>query len=105
MIIYNVTVVIEESLEEDWVNWMKTKHIPDVMSTKRFISYKMCRIISNTDDGISYSIQYRCKDMKTLHEYQINEAPELQKEHADRYSGKFAAFRTLLEVIDENENR
>jgi hypothetical protein len=103
MIIYNVTVLIEYATEKEWVEWMQSKHIPDIMSTGRFINYKMCRIITEADDGVSYAIQYTCKDMETLHEYQAKEAPELQKEHADKYAGKFAAFRTLLEVVDQNE--
>lgn len=105
MIVYNVTVVIEAEVEKEWVQWMTQTHIPDVMATNRFVSYKMCRIISTVDDGISYSIQYSCKDMKTLHEYQIHEAPELQKDHAEKFNGKFAAFRTLMEVVDQNEKK
>ena len=32
MIIYNVTVSVEESIKADWLNWMKTEHIPEVMA-------------------------------------------------------------------------
>ncbi len=45
------------------------------------------------------------RTLKTLHEYQIHDAPELQKDHAEKFSGKFAAFRTLMEVVDQNEKR
>ncbi|MBS1656895.1 MAG: DUF4286 family protein [Chitinophagales bacterium] len=33
MIIYNVTIKIYREAEAEWLNRMKTKHIPDVMST------------------------------------------------------------------------
>lgn len=100
MIIYNVTVKINTEVEQDWLQWMKETHIPDVMNTGRFTSHQLAKVLGqNEEDGITYAIQYICPDMKTLHQYTITEAPALQKEHATRYDGKFVAFRTLLEII------
>ncbi|MFT4755995.1 MAG: hypothetical protein ACI91R_000632 [Vicingaceae bacterium] len=101
MIVYSVTVNINESIHEDWFAWMKNKHIPDVMATGYFSEYRMLRVISRQDDeqGISYNIQYTCDSMANLHQYQVQKAPALQKEHSDLYDGKFAAFRTLLELV------
>ena len=33
MILYNVTVNIDTDVEEDWIEWMKETHIPEVMKT------------------------------------------------------------------------
>lgn len=98
MIIYNVTLSVDEEIHEDWLNWMKEVHIPDVMKTKLFIESKISKILAEEEGGKSYSVMYLCKDMETLNDYQENHAPALQKDHSDRYSGRFAAFRTLLEV-------
>lgn len=101
MIIYNVTVTIDNELHDEWVQWMKEVHIPDVMATGYFIDNKMCRVIDSKAEEPSYAISYMCRDMATLHKYQVQEAPRLQEEHTKRYEGKFAAFRTLLEVVHE----
>ena len=37
MIIYNVTVSVEEDFTNDWLHWMKTEHIPEVMDCGVFI--------------------------------------------------------------------
>lgn len=99
MIVYSVTVNIDNSIHEDWLAWMKNKHIPDVMATGYFSEYRMLKVISRQEDeeGVSYNIQYTCASKADLHQYQVKEAPALQKEHSDRYESKFAAFRTLLE--------
>ena len=69
MIIYNVTVsLVDQTIHEEWLNWMKTKHIPDVMNTGCFLSNKICRLM--VDDEITYAIQYTCKDLATLEKYQ-----------------------------------
>lgn len=101
-ILYNVTVRISKEIESEWKDWMIQKHIPDVMATGHFLSYRMQRMIGDeADDGVTYAIGYIVKDMATLHQYQIQHAPALQKEHTDRYSGQFGAFRTLLEIVAE----
>ena len=64
MIVYSVTVAIDDSIEQDWVNWMKEVHIPEVMATGKFIDFRFCRVFPHhEDDNKSYNISYRCKDM------------------------------------------
>jgi len=99
MIIYNVTVNIENDVREEWLNWMKTVHIPDVMATGYFIENRICKVLVDEEQGTTYSIQYTAASMKELEDYQRLQAPRLQKEHSDRYANKSVAFRTLLEVV------
>lgn len=104
MILYNVTVTIDLDIQEDWVTWMRDVHIPDVMITGMFISYRMSRLMGHEhSDSEIYTIQYLAKDMAHLLRYQEEFAPELQQQHRARYDGKFAAFRTVMELIDHND--
>ena len=32
MIVYNVTVSVDENITSDWLAWMKDEHIPEVMA-------------------------------------------------------------------------
>ena len=98
MIIYNVTVNIDTEIVEEWKSWMKSKHIPDVMNTGKFIDCRFSRILAEEQGGQAYSIQYLCKSKQAFDEYQNDHAPALQEEHTQRYSGRFGAFRTLMEV-------
>lgn len=99
MIIYNVTVNIENDVREEWLEWMKEKHIPDVMKTGHFLENKICKVLVDEEQGTTYSIQYTCESMETLNNYQREHSPRLQKEHAEKFANKFVAFRTLLEVV------
>lgn len=47
----------------------------------------------------SYAIQYTAESLEDLERYQANHASVLQEEHNRRYANKFAAFRSLLEII------
>ncbi len=100
MILYNVTVKILGTLEEEWLKWMQEVHIPDVMNTGLFVEYKICKIFEESEDGgVTYAFQYYCKDMATFQEYQTKHAKALQADHTNRYKDKYVAFRTLMEVI------
>lgn len=101
MIIYNVTVNVEEDVHEEWINWMKTIHIPEVMQTGHFSHHYFTRILNRQEDetGVTYAIQYHCKSPEDFEIYQKIHAPDLQKKHTEKYEGKFVAFRTLLQKI------
>lgn len=102
MILYNVTCRVEETVHDDWIQWMKDVHIPDVMMTRKFISYTMSRLLTTEPgDAPTYSIQYKLKDMDTFEAYQREDAPALQKHHIDRYGESVLAFRTMMEIVRE----
>lgn len=99
MIIYNVTVKIDLAHHDDWYRWMKEVHIPEVMATDYFIKYQMSKLLyTDESDGLTYTIQYYCKDLETLNAYHKIAAPALQKKHTDRYEGKYVAFRSIMDV-------
>jgi len=100
MIIYSVTVNIEEEIHDRWVDWMRITHIPDVLKTGCFKEARFTRVMVQEEQGITYSIQYLCENEQVLNHYADTYAPALQKQHKDLFEGKFHAFRTMLKVVD-----
>lgn len=101
MVIYNVTVSIDQAVEQDWLNWMRVQHIPAVLQTDCFLECRLSRVNGEEDGGCTYSVMYMAQDQAALDHYQAQFAPALQREHAALYQGKFAAFRTTLNLIEE----
>ncbi len=100
MYIYNITINIEESVEKDWLRWMKEKHIPEVLNTRKFSEAKMCQVMVKEEAGITYSVQYTTDSKETLEAYFNEDAPGLQKEMNQLFANKFVAFRTELKVVN-----
>lgn len=101
MIIYSVTVKIDLDVHNEWLHWMKSVHIPEVLNTKKFVDYRMLKVLAQDEtDGITYNIQYRAQTMSDYFDYQNEYAPALQKDHTERYKDKFVAFRTLLKEVE-----
>lgn len=101
MILYNVTVSVDASVEKEWLLWMRTEHIPAIMNTKKFIDHKVFRLMNEVDAGRTYAIQYFALEHADLQAYFREYAPRLQKEHSDKFGDKALAFRTLLEEVIE----
>ena len=99
MIIYNVTLNVDTDVHLAWLHWMKVTHIPDVMATGLFLDSRIFRVLADDEGGITYAVQYTCADMATYERYRDEHAPRLQAETQKHYGGRFAAFRTLLEVL------
>lgn len=100
MILYNVTIKIEPSIQDEWVQWMKEVHIPEVLQTGLFTEYRMTRLLEQDEsDGITFAVQYLSNSMADYQLYKEKFAPALQKKVSDKYEGKFVAFRTLMEVV------
>ena len=102
MLIYNVTINIDDSVHEDWLLWMKDKHIPDMLATGKFSHAKMTKILVEEEmGGTSYSVQYTTKDRATLDAYYKEDAERMRGDGLKRFADKFVAFRTELEVISQ----
>ncbi|MCC9168473.1 DUF4286 family protein [Pontibacter harenae] len=106
MILYNVTVNIEHSVADEWLDWMQEVHIPAVMGTGYFMSNQICRLINEIDNGgTTFAVQYHCRNIEDLEEYQREHAPELDAKHFKRYEGKHVTFSSMLEIVAKDVER
>ena len=100
MILYNVTSSLEPTAAEEWLDYMRTTHIPEVMETGFFIKSQLCRLLNEEDEGITYAAQYYCLSLEQLDEYQTRCAPALRADMEKHFAGKYVSFRTILEVVE-----
>jgi len=101
MIIYNVTINVQEDIHDKWIKWMKDEHIPDMLDTKKFQKALMTKVmVQEPMGGITYSVQYSTESKEMLESYYSENADEMRSK-SKQFEGKFVAFRTELEVISE----
>jgi hypothetical protein len=102
--LYNVTIKIESSIEQEWLKWMIESHVPDVMNTGFFDSYRICKldIVDEEDTEPAYVFQYICSSRERLDNYFTNHAPKLRDDVFKKFGNQFFAFRTTMEVIHQS---
>lgn len=100
MLLYNITVGIDKEVEIEWLNWMKTEHIPEVMNTNLFYDFKIYKVLHDQDDeNISYSVQYLAQTLDQVTTYFEKFAPAILEKLRLRFKDKHVAFMTLLEEV------
>lgn len=104
MYIYNVTINIEESIEQEWLKWMQNEHIPQMLETGKFFEAKMCQVMVKEEIGVTYSVQYTAEDKETLERYYNENAAQLRQEATKLFGNKFVSFRTELKVVNHVKN-
>ncbi|WP_179009217.1 DUF4286 family protein [Winogradskyella forsetii] len=100
MIIYNVTLNIDKSIHQEWLEWIK-EHIPQVLATGKFKEAKLTKVLVEDDEAETYSVQYRALSREALDAYYAEHAANLRQEGLKRFGDKVLSFRTELEVVDE----
>lgn len=100
MYIYNVTINIEESLHDEWLNWMES-HIAAVLNTGKFTAAKLTEVLAENESGRTYSVQYSANSRKDLDDYYQFDADKLRAEAIKKFGNKMLAFRTELKLIKE----
>ena len=101
MIIYNVTVSIDETVHDDWLNWIR-EHIPQVLRTGKFDRATLTKVLADDDStSHTYSVQYRSYSRAALDAYYQEDAEKLRADGLEKFADKMLAFRTELQLIDE----
>lgn len=101
MYIYNVTINIDESIQDLWLAWMQQEHIPAMLDTGKFSKALMTKVMVEEDmGGITYSVQYTTQSKEMLQKYYDEDADTLRAQ-SEPFAGKFVAFRTELEIVSE----
>nr|WP_321221571.1 DUF4286 family protein [uncultured Psychroserpens sp.] len=102
MIIYNITINIDDSVHDQWLEWMKTEHIPQVLGTGKFEKATLSQVMVDEEmGGQTYSVQYRSYSREALDAYYKEDADRLRQEGLKKFADKMLAFRTELKIVDE----
>lgn len=103
MYIYNVTSNVDKSIHDRWLTWMKETHIPEMLSTGKFINAKIIKVLVEEEmGGTTYSVQYYTNSKQALQEYYKEDAERLRQQVLTLFADKILSFRTELEIISEH---
>jgi len=101
MIIYNVTIKLDEAIYPQWLVWLKEEHIPDVIATGCFTRATILQLLETDDsEGPTYAIQYFAESKALYNQYIEKYAPEMRQRSFDKWGNRFIAFRSVMMVVN-----
>lgn len=100
MIIYNVTIKVDGSIQVPWLAWMKATHIPEVIATGCFTKATVLQLLEIDDsEGPTFAIQYFAESKALYNRYIEKFAPDMRQRSFDKWGNRFIAFRSVMQVV------
>lgn len=101
MLIFNTTYQVTTNHTENWIQWIKTEHIPFMLKSEVFIEPQITKIVGSEDEtGTSFSVQFKINDMDTLVLWHNQYATEFQDKVSSKFGTEVVFFSTVLELLD-----
>ena len=94
MIIYEITVAVEEQIVEAYEKYMQEQHIPDLLATGYFMAAYFTRAAGNR-----YRVQYHALNPKYLEDYLSNDAERLRADFLAHFPSGVEVSRENWEIV------
>ena len=92
--------MVAHEIHDEWITWMKTVHIPEMMATGLFERNQMLRLLEvDEQEGITYALQMYCSLIESYKSYISNNAPALRLKANQKWGEKVLGYRTLMEIV------
>ena len=100
MLVYNITYAVSLEIHVAWMTWMKGIHIPEIMSTGLFSSFKVLRLLDvDEQEGLTFAVQFHAETEEHYRMYIAEHAPALRLQGTRQWGDQVIGFRTLMEIV------
>ena len=100
MLVYNITYAVSHEIHEEWMEWMKGTHIPQIMSTGLFSSFKILRLLEiDEQEGLTFAVQFHAETEEHYRRYIAEQSPALHLAATRQWGDKVIGFRTLMAIV------
>ena len=97
MVTYIVRFTVRHEIYSEYAEWLKTEHIPDVLTIPGFESAELCLRKAGSMEASSKDVQirYKIKDEDHLKLYMTEYALRYREKALDKFPGQFSAQREV----------
>ena len=97
----NITTKVDNGFEEDWLEWQKNVHIPGLMDTACFESYRLYQLLEQDDtDGKIFVLQLVANTKENYGIFSNRYEHKFKNDSFLKWGEKCLEFRSLLQNID-----
>lgn len=98
MIVYNVTIKLDWSIHDAWLQWMKDEHMPEMVQTGCFTQFQLLRLLEvEEEEGPTYAAQYVADSKADYNRYIETYANGMREKGLSKWGNRFIAFRSVMQ--------
>lgn len=98
MLVYSVFIEINDNIEQQWISYMNTKHIKEVMRTGCFTGYQFLRE-AESNGKVKFRIDYHLHNMKKMNEFLDEYYQDLRNDINNHFGDKIKIERRNYKQI------
>ena len=100
MLLYNITIILDEEIQQSYLKWLKFDYSNLIMSSGFFVSNRILKVLDSPNEGVTYCMQLIAESAEKYNEYLQKQSIHLQNNVPSEYLDKFVLFNTLMEFIE-----
>lgn len=95
MYLYNISVIIEESVHHEIVTWIRQHFIPSVDPSAQLLS-----MMDSPHDGVTYCIQLHIEHAADIAHFRETYLMELQRYLGESHTNKAFLFDSVMKYLE-----
>ncbi len=100
MYILNITFFIEESIENEWLEWSKERFERIKDTSTYFYEFKLLRLLSHDQPGqVTYTCQLHADSAHKIQLFEIEIEPDLLNENKSNFGEKSIFLKSLMQIV------
>lgn len=100
MLIYNVTTKVSKAIADDWLQWIKKEHIPEITGTGCFSHASILRLLEIDDEeGPTFAVQYFAESQADYERYIAQFSNSMRSKAFEKWGNQFISFRSLMHIV------
>ena len=99
--ILNTTFVVHDSIEADFLRWLRDVYVPPAMASGAFESVRVARVLTRVEpDTSSIAVQFAALSPELCNRWHEGEASALHADLHSRWADRLLHFTTFMEAIN-----
>ena len=100
MFIYNITSKVDHAILDEWLQWQKELHIPEIMATGLFYEHRFYQLLEqNEEEGKTFVVQFLANSKSDYDTYLQHFASKLQRKATEKWGDQVIFFQTVLQNV------
>lgn len=100
MILYNITFIIEQEIEAEWLKWIKNIFVPEALSNNLLVSSRVLKVLNSPNEDATYCLQFIIDDMKKYNTFLASFERGLHDMHTEQFKNRAVLFSSAMEYIN-----
>ncbi len=105
MVVFNITLNIDEQVENDFIHFVKESWMPLLLNEAIFSEARICKVLVEEEmGGSTYSLQITASSLEDLTHFEENKFPIIYQVLHEKFINKFVVFTTKMQLIHHSQS-